>query len=80
MAMKTETKLSKLTRDMAARIDRALAVAPMGQYDGAHHKTWVIDQMVRALTGDQYDEWVAQFSETDEDGTSYNGWEVGSPP
>ena len=33
------------------RVDRALELAPIGAYDGAHHKDWVIDQMVRALTG-----------------------------
>ena len=34
------------------RIDKALQyAADYGQIDGAHHKTWVIDQMVRALTG-----------------------------
>ncbi len=34
------------------RIDRALDFAiRYGGIDGAHHKTWVIDQMVRALTG-----------------------------
>lgn len=29
--------------------------------DGAHHKDWVIDQMVRALLGPQYDAWRAGF-------------------
>jgi hypothetical protein len=34
------------------RIDRALDYAVRyGGIDGAHHKNWVIDQMVRALTG-----------------------------
>lgn len=33
------------------RIVKALEIAACyGQTDGAHHKTWVIDQMVRALT------------------------------
>lgn len=33
-------------------IDEALRIARMyGKVDGAHHKQWVIDQMVRALTG-----------------------------
>jgi hypothetical protein len=36
----------------AVRIIRALAYAKdNGSTDGAHHKMWVIDQMVRALTG-----------------------------
>ena len=34
------------------RIIRALDIAiKYGGIDGSHHKTWVIDQMVRALTG-----------------------------
>jgi hypothetical protein len=33
------------------RIAKALKFAEYGVYDGAHHKDWVIDQMVRALTG-----------------------------
>lgn len=34
------------------RIEEALAVAMRyGGIDGDHHKAWVIDQMVRALTG-----------------------------
>jgi len=34
------------------RIAKALDFAlRYGGIDGAHHKTWVIDQMVRALTG-----------------------------
>lgn len=34
------------------RITKALAIAvAYGGIDGAHHKDWVIDQMVRALTG-----------------------------
>lgn len=34
------------------RITKALDYAGQyGQIDGAHHKAWVIDQVVRALTG-----------------------------
>lgn len=34
------------------RITKALAIAAnLGPIDGDHHKAWVIDQMVRALTG-----------------------------
>lgn len=32
-------------------ITKALEIAKDGGIDGAHHKAWVIDQMVRALTG-----------------------------
>ena len=37
--------------EAGARIARALRYAAGGIPDGDHHKTWVIDQMVRALTG-----------------------------
>lgn len=36
---------------MNNQIESALTIAAQyGQVDGAHHKAWVIDQMVRALT------------------------------
>lgn len=44
-----------VTPEMAApeaRIAKALEIAAEnGMYDGDRHKQWVIDQMVRALTG-----------------------------
>ena len=34
------------------RIEKALGlILRFGGFDGAHHKTWVLDQAVRALTG-----------------------------
>jgi hypothetical protein len=37
---------------MRKAITKALQIArDSGQVDGSHHKAWVIDQMVRALTG-----------------------------
>lgn len=51
------------------KITEAINVAySYGQVDGSHHKAWVIDQMVRALLGDNYDEWVYTYRKTDEDG------------
>lgn len=44
------------------KINAALTYAWMhGQTDEAHHKAWVIDQMVRALLGDGYKKWVADY-------------------
>ena len=34
----------------ATRNAKALSIAGDGIYEGEHHKAWVIDQMVRALT------------------------------
>ena len=50
-----------------------------GQIDGAHHKTWVIDQAVRLLSGDYYDELI-QISNNGEDGPETYTWDVGIPP
>jgi len=50
-----------------------------GGIDGDHHKTWVIDQMVRALMGDKYEEWVAA-QKAGEDGPDTYDWDEGIPP
>ena len=61
-------------------IRRALIFADSyGSIDGAHHKAWVIDQMVRALTGDQYDEWVRAACDG-EDGPDTYEWNEGIAP
>ena len=40
------------TKKHVERVEKALSIAvAYGGNDGAHHKDWVIDQMVRALTG-----------------------------
>ena len=44
--------VGQLVEEKSKRIKAALEYAlKYGQIDGAHHKTWVIDQIVRALTG-----------------------------
>ena len=62
------------------RIDDALHVAfHYGSFDGDHHKMWVIDQMVRALTGKKYEKWVAEFQDG-EDGPETYLWDEGIAP
>lgn len=53
----------------------ALDYAKDSQYDGDHHKMWVIDQMVRQITGDQYDAWVKEFEEA-----NLTTWDTGIAP
>ncbi len=63
-----------------ARIREALEIARRyGFIDGGHHKEWVIDQMVRALTGDSYQQWVASY-QAGEDGPDTYEWPVGIVP
>jgi hypothetical protein len=58
-------------------IFEALSIATdYGMFDGAHHKMWVIDQMVRALLGNKYDDWVKKYN-SDED---YAPWDTGIAP
>ena len=50
-----------------------------GQTDGEHHKAWVIDQIVRIMTENNYDKWVQHYEydeETDED----YFWDIGIAP
>lgn len=64
----------------ASTVDAALDVARRyGSIDGAHHKAWVIDQMVRALTGRLYDDWV-QDARTGADGQGDGEWDTGTAP
>lgn len=63
------------------RIKEALSLAwQYGQIDGAHHKTWVIDQMVRALCGsdEEYRKWVEVYETPD--GEDYYEWDTGIAP
>lgn len=67
---------------MNERIDEALdAAMHWGGIDGADHKMYVIDQMVRALTGGGagYEGWVKDYEGPDSDGEEYE-WDCGVAP
>ena len=62
------------------RIEQALEIAFFyGQIDGDHHKRWVVDQMVRKLTGARYDDWVKDYQDG-EDGPETYEWDTGIAP
>jgi hypothetical protein len=62
------------------RINKALKTASnYGFIDGAHHKMWVIDQMMRALLEDDYDEYIKTWCGC-EDGPDTYTWDVGVAP
>lgn len=65
--------------EMEDGVEKALKLAIYGMDDGAHHKMWVIDQMVRALTGLEYEEWVRQIQDG-EDGPETYWWDEGIAP
>ena len=63
--------------DLETRIAKALEVAERyGGIDGAHHKQWVIDQMVRVLLGNGYGKWVREMN----DAPDYLPWDEGIAP
>ena len=62
------------------RVKAALEIAfRYGSIDGEHHKTWTIDQMVRALTGDSYPAWVSAAKAGAEGPDTYE-WDEGIGP
>lgn len=65
----------------AERIEKALELAVRfgGFANQPHHGAWVIDQMVRTLSGDGYDELVRE-AKAGEDGTGTYGWDEGIAP
>ena len=64
---------------MEEKIKEALKIAwSYGCIDGAHHKMWVIDQMVRTLLGEEYEKWVEAYETPD--GEDYWTWDIGITP
>ena len=62
------------------RCKKAIAMAvEYGQIDGGHHKTWVIDQMVRILADDKYEDVITSAC-AGEDGPDTYLWSVGVAP
>lgn len=60
-----------------ARIADACDIAyGLGGIEGDHHRMWVIDQMLRALLGDEaYNDWVKAYEESGD----YK-WDTGIAP
>lgn len=50
-------------------------IVDMGSIDGADHKQWVLDQVLRKLLGDDYDEYVERIGLEDE-----IEWDTGVAP
>jgi hypothetical protein len=62
------------------RLNQAILLAvSFGRIDGAHHKAWLIDQMVRTLAGDHYEE-IVRNACSGADGANTYTWDIGIPP
>jgi hypothetical protein len=74
--------LSRLSKGQRAgeAIEKALElIFEYGQIDGAHHKAWVIDQVVRILCGKEYEKEIADYK-NGEDGADTYEWNIGIAP
>jgi hypothetical protein len=71
---------TQLAENDADRIELALDVlVRYGQIDGDHNKLWAIDQAVRVLAGDRYEQIIAEACEG-EDGPDTYDWNTGVAP
>ena len=71
------------TEELQDRIDDAVEIAlDCGQFDGAHHKMWVIDQMLQLLLADKYQETMDAYCAPDEGADEDDGyvWDQGIEP
>lgn len=68
-----------MSRGKLAIIEALTIAGNFASTDGAHHKDWVIDQMVRALTGKGYEKFVAD-TKSGEDGPETYSWNEGVAP
>lgn len=73
-------------RSYSERVEDALAqIREFGGIDGAHHKQWLLDQIVRTLTDatkddqDDYLAWLAAY-ENGSDGPNTYTWDTGIAP
>lgn len=69
------------TTEAQKRITAALNIARYyGHIGGDHHRVWVIDQIVRALTASDYDQWVKSVT-TAPSGVDFGiEWDTGIMP
>ena len=67
-------------RIYSRRCQRALALIwQYGSIDGAHHKDWVLDQVVRILASPNYERWVEE-AKAGEDGPETYSYSEGIAP
>lgn len=72
--------LSNEPEETNRRVELALQVAlENGQEDGGHRKMWVIDQIVRILAGDRYEQVITEYCDG-EDGPETYAWDEGIAP
>jgi hypothetical protein len=62
------------------RVEQAINMAlDWGATDGAHHKQWALDQVVRILAGDRYEQVITDWC-AGPDGPYMYSWDTGIAP
>jgi hypothetical protein len=74
--VKTKSRLASAAERVQAAINIAIRY---GGIDGSHHKMWVIDQMLRILSGSEYDNLIRDANHG-EDGPNTYEWDIGIAP
>jgi len=61
------------------RVERSIElISQYGGIDGAHHKQWLLNELIKTLA-DDYDGWVKSYEEG-EDGPKTYKWDIGVAP
>ena len=71
-----DTEAEAMARALVAESNDFLCefILQNGWYEGAHHKQWVLDQILRMLTGPKYEDWVSCFE------SKFGEWDTGISP
>lgn len=70
----------ELINDFYNRISEALnLLTDFKETDGVHHKDWVLDQIARILTKEEYEDFI-KHAKNGDDGPETYGWEEGIAP
>lgn len=73
-------ELKEENANLRGEIDKALdLILEYGGIDGGHHKMWVLDQVVRILTGENYGKWVKKYQDGEHGSETYL-WDEGIAP
>jgi len=71
-----DTEVEAMARALVAESNHIICefILQNGWYEGSHHKQWVLDQVLRMLSGPEYEDRVARFE------SKYGEWDTGISP
>lgn len=71
-------EVEELLAEAQTREQRVLdLIVDYGSIDGAHHKQWVLDQIIRVIIGVNYEAFIEAYMRNDEGNVA---WDVGIAP